>query len=145
MVSLNVIYSFAGSCTIMKNFLLLLLCINVAITQNSCSSQKFVQTELYFGLSQNDGKIIPDSAWNTFVQEYVAKTFSLGFTILASEGRWFDEQSKQTQAEPSHIIISINKMNRQLSQNIDSLRNAYKKLFQQQSVLRVDKKTSARF
>jgi hypothetical protein len=118
---------------------------NVIVTQNSCSSQKFVQTELYFGLSQNDGKIIPDSSWNTFVKEYVAKTFSQGFTILTSEGRWFDEQSKQTQAEPSHVIISINKMNRHLSQNIDSLRNAYKKLFQQESVLRVDKKTSASF
>jgi Protein of unknown function (DUF3574) len=128
-----------------KNLLLLLLCIHIIFVQSGCSSQKFVQTELYFGLSQNNGNIISDSAWNTFVQDYITKTFSRGFTILSSEGKWLDEQSKQIHGEPSHVIISVNKMNKHLSQDIDSLRSAYKRLFQQESVLRVDKKTVASF
>jgi hypothetical protein len=111
----------------------------------SCASQKFTETDLYFGLSKDDGTIISDSAWNAFVQINVAPTFYKGFTVVKTEGRWLDEKSGKVYKEPSHIVISINKMNHHLSQHIDSLRNIYKKLFQQQSVLRVDKKTKISF
>lgn len=127
-----------------KIFFKLFVCVMIIVS--SCTTQqKLVQTDLYFGLSQSDGNIITDSAWNTFVQEYVSKVFASGFTVVTSEGKWVDEKDKKLYAEPSHIIISINKMNSHLSNSIDSLRKTYNTIFQQQAVLRVDKKTKADF
>ena len=112
---------------------------------SGCSTPKFVETNLYFGLSKDDGTIIQDTAWNTFVENNIAVTFYKGFTVLTTEGRWLDEKSGKIYAEPSHMVISVNKMDHQLSLHIDNLRNAYKKMFQQQSVLRVDKKAKISF
>lgn len=128
----------------MKKLLPLLIMWSLIII-NGCASKKFVQTELYFGLSQQDGKIISDSAFRAFVQNYATKTFTQGFTITASKGWWTDKATKQILSEPSQVIITINKMNNQLSNKIDSLRSMYKNLFNQQSVLRTDKKVSVSF
>ena len=112
---------------------------------SSCASQKFVETELYFGMSKNDGTIIPDAAWNIFVETNVAAVFYNGFTIVSAQGRWLDEKNRKVDEEPSHVVISVNKMNKNLSLKIDSLRAAYKNIFQQESVLRVDKKAKVSF
>jgi hypothetical protein len=112
---------------------------------SSCASQKFVETDLYFGMSKNDGTIISDSAWSAFVKNNIAPTFYSGFTIASAQGRWLDEKNKKIYAEPSHIVISVNKMNKNLSEKIDSLRAAYKNIFQQESVLRIDKKVKVSF
>jgi uncharacterized protein YaaN involved in tellurite resistance len=56
-----------------------------------------------------------------------------------------DMPYKTMYQEPSRVIISVNRMNRHLSDNIDSLRTIYKKLFEQTSVLRVDKKAAVKF
>ncbi|MEO8710855.1 MAG: DUF3574 domain-containing protein [Parafilimonas sp.] len=129
----------------MKRSFLRYLILILILAQYGCTTQKFMQTELYFGLKQQDGKIIPDSAWNAFVENYATKTFAQGFTILTSQGWWTDEATKQIHEEPSHVIISINKMDHQLSKKIDSLRSVYIILFNQEAVLRTDKKISVNF
>lgn len=111
-----------------------------------CSMQKkMVQTELYFGLSQSNGSIIADSAWNIFVQQDVSNVFSKGFTVICSEGKWVDQLHKEMHSEPSRIITSVSTMTKPLSAQIDSLREKYKTLFQQEAVLRIDKKASFNF
>jgi len=62
---------------------------------SSCASQKFVETDLYFGMSKNDGTIISDSAWNVFVEANIAHTFYKGFTIVSAQGKWLDEKNKK--------------------------------------------------
>ncbi|MES2774262.1 MAG: DUF3574 domain-containing protein [Bacteroidota bacterium] len=107
----------------------------------SCASQKqWVQTDLYFGMAKPDGSMIADSSWNQFVARHISNVFRDGFTEIKAEGKWLDTLTKQIISEPSHVIIVINKMTRRLSADIDSLINAYKAIFQQQAVLRVDKK-----
>lgn len=125
----------------LKRAMRLLALLAAGLYGSSCSVQnRYVETELYFGLSLNNGNTITDSAWNIFVEDHVSKVFSNGFTLITSEGKWMDEQYKLLHAEPSRIVIAVNKMNTQLSGNIDSLRNTYKQLFNQEAVLRVDKK-----
>jgi hypothetical protein len=65
--------------------------------------------------------------------------------MASAQGRWLDEKNKKIYAEPSHVVISVNKMNKNLSEKIDSLRAAYKNIFQQESVLRIDKKVKVSF
>lgn len=130
----------------MKKYLVAISVIYLSFIIGSCSVQRrYTQTELYFGLSQKNGQQISDSSWNAFINGFTANTFVNGFTILSSEGRWVDMPYKTMYQEPSRVVISVNRMNRQLSDNIDSLRTIYKKLFEQTSVLRVDKKAAVRF
>ena len=111
-----------------------------------CSLEKdFVQTDLYFGLSQNNGAIIPDSSWNNFVQNEVAKVFPDGFTEVDAKGKWYDADQHKLTSEPSRMITVVYKPQQIPSLKIDSLRNRYKNLFSQQSVLRVDKKAGISF
>jgi uncharacterized protein DUF3574 len=128
----------------MRNIFLVLLFFSVLML-GGCATQKFVETNLYFGLSKDNGTLISDSAWNVFAENNIAETFDRGFTILTSEGKWLDNKSGKVYTEPSRVVISVNKMNHQLSQRIDSLRSTYKKIFQQQSVLRTDKKVTVNF
>lgn len=117
-----------------------------ALAVGGCAVQKeVVQTDLYFGLSQGDGKVVSDSAWNRFVQRHVSLLFSSGFTLLSVEGKWVDQNDNKLYGESSRIVSSINRMSKQLSAGIDSLRATYKRLFRQQAVLRVDRKVVAKF
>lgn len=129
----------------MKKALLSLL-LPAALAVGGCAVQKgVVQTDLYFGLSQEDGKVVSDSAWNGFVQRHVSRLFSSGFTLLSAEGRWVDETDNKLYGEPSRVVSSVNRMSKQFSAGIDSLRATYKRLFRQQAVLRVDRKVVAAF
>lgn len=129
----------------MKNFLLIPI-ISLLLLSSGCAVQKeFIQTELYFGLSIPGGKLIPDSAWNQFVQNEVVKIFPDGFTELDTKGKWLDTETKELTSEPSRLITVVYKPGKFFSGRIDSLRNKYKNLFFQQSVLRVDKKAGISF
>jgi Protein of unknown function (DUF3574) len=130
----------------MKKYLIPASVAYVSFVITSCSMQgRYTQTELYFGLSKKNGQLINDSSWNAFTMNFMGKTFVNGFTILSSEGRWVDAKFKKMYAEPSRVVISVNRMNRQLSNRIDSLRSIYKQLFKQECVLRVDKKAEVQF
>lgn len=106
----------------------------------SCSAGRAIQTELYFGQSKLNGGAVTDNEWNVFVEQYVSRVFTDGSTVIHSSGNWYDTAQKKIIIEPTKIVTSINKMTPQLSSQIDSLRYWYKRLYQQQSVLRVDKK-----
>lgn len=118
----------------------------IVIFFHSCLLQEpIVQTDLYFGMSKTSGDMISDSAWNIFLHNEVSKVFSEGFTVIHSEGMWVEQQKRKINSEPSRIISSVNVMTPSMSEHIDSLREKYKTLFQQQSVLRVDKKLRLTF
>lgn len=112
----------------------------------SCASQKkLTQTDLYFGLLQNNGTKISDSAWTAFVRQDVSKIFTDGFTVTTVEGQWRDRQSKEVYTEPARMVTHVSRMTSFLSVRIDSLRDKYKTMFYQTSVLRVSKKVVAKF
>src|SRR5690349_4878327 len=106
----------------------------------SCSLQRTTQTDLYFGGSKLDGGMVTEAEWNTFVQQYVSKVYPEGSTVIKATGNWYDTAQHKIIAEPSNVIIAINRMTPKLDRQIDSLRYWYKVLYKQQSVLRIDKK-----
>jgi hypothetical protein len=133
---LVIVHNFNGCMFLRYLFLCLLL--------YSCSSQRMIQTDLYFGQSKLNGSIVSEKEWSAFVAQYVSKVFPLGSTIIKATGNWYDTAQRQLITEPSNIVISVNNMSPKLNKQIDSLRYWYKTLHQQQSVLRVDKKVKVR-
>lgn len=123
------------------SFRLLLICFILT----SCSASRYTETALYFGQSRPDGSLITQNEWESFKGEQVARIFKEGSTVLNGTGSWYDTASKRLINEPTYVVIFYYKNSQRISTQIDSLRHFYKIRFQQQSVLRVDKKVKVDF
>jgi len=118
----------------------------ICLLLSSCaSSSRMMETDLFFGQTRPDGSMISETDWKNFKENQIAKVFKEGSTQISSVGSWLDPVSHKLITEPSYVVIYYYKRSSQISQQIDSLRNWYKAMFQQQSVLRVDKKVKATF
>ncbi|MEO7924513.1 MAG: DUF3574 domain-containing protein [Chitinophagaceae bacterium] len=120
---------------------LLVICILLA----SCTSSRMVETSLYFGQSKPGGGMVTATEWQRFKEDYVMKVFKEGSTVINVSGNWYDTAARKLITEPTFVMIYYYKRSPAVSKQIDSLRQWYKDLFQQQSVLRVDKKVAASF
>lgn len=104
-----------------------------------------METNLYFGQSKPDGGMVSEKEWNSFKEMHISKVFKEGSTVVNVTGNWFDPDSHKLITEPTYMVVYFYKKSPAVSKQIDSLRYWYKTMFQQQSVLRVDKKVKASF
>lgn len=111
----------------------------------SCTASRMVETNLYFGQSKPDGGMITETEWKSFKETRIDKVFKNGSTIISVTGNWLDPVSHKLITEPTYLVVYDYKKSARVSQQIDSLRYWYKTMFQQQSVLRVDKKVKMSF
>ncbi|MDP3492333.1 MAG: DUF3574 domain-containing protein [Hyphomonadaceae bacterium] len=68
-----------------------------------------------------------------------------GFTLLEGQGLWFSEQRQITEREPSRVLIRFHDGGAAASADIEAIRSAYIKAFDQDAVLRTDRATCADF
>jgi len=111
----------------------------------SCSPSKMIETSLYFGQTRPDGSMITDTEWNNFRESQIFRIFKKGSTTISATGSWLDPVTQKLISEPSYVVSYFHKRSPEISKQIDSLRDLYKSMFQQQSILRVDKKVQASF
>lgn len=117
----------------------------VLITFCTSCSPKLIETNLYFGLSKPDGGMVSEKDWNNFKIKHISKVFKEGSSVISLNGNWYDPEAQKLITEPTYLVSYYHKNSPVLSKQIDSLRNNYKTIFNQQSVLRVDKKVTASF
>lgn len=101
--------------------------------------EKYYRTELYFGRSRPDGTMVSDDEWKNFLSETVTPRFPDGFTALKATGQ-YREKSGRIISEPSETLIFFysSRGKKESRVKIEEIRAAYMKMFQQESVLRVD-------
>jgi hypothetical protein len=116
-----------------------------ALLLSACSTNRMIETNLYFGLSKPGGGHVTEEEWNRFKEEKICAVFKEGSTVYPAAGNWFDPETKKLITEPTFVVVYFYKNAKDISIRIDSLRQLYKDLFRQQSVLRVDKKVKATF
>jgi hypothetical protein len=104
-----------------------------------------IETDLYFGQSRPDGSMITENEWNNFKQSHVSRIYKEGSTTFSAKGSWLDPDTHKLISEPTYVVSYLHKRSSLVSKQIDSLRYIYKSIFQQQSVLRVDRKVRAGF
>ena len=106
-------------------------------------AEKFLRTELYFGRSKPDGTLVSDDDWNRFLADIVTPRFPDGFTILRATGQ-YREKSGKIITEPSSVLIFLypRKARTESRSKIEEIRAANVKQFNQESVLRMDLKSS---
>ena len=105
---------------------------------------ELVKTELYFGLSKNTGGYVSQEEWDAFEDSVIVKILSSGSTTIEGKGRWLNENGDVIK-ENSKLVIAVNEMTPDLNEKINSIREKYKKYFDQSSVLRIDYKVEASF
>ena len=119
--------------------------LTVSIVVLCSCSQRMIETSLYFGQSRPDGSTVTEEEWNEFKNAYILKVFKKGATTIPVSGNWYDPDQRHLIQENTYIVVSVYKQSDSLSHEIDNLRDQYKKLHRQQSVLRIDRKVKASF
>lgn len=111
-----------------------------AFTQSSVFFfDKFFRTELYFGTGKPDGSEVGETEWSKFLADEVTPRFPKGFTVLDGFGQFQGENGRIVREKSFCLILLYVKKDRRASdEKIEQIRDAYKKIFQQESVLRLD-------
>ncbi|HEX3356830.1 MAG TPA: DUF3574 domain-containing protein [Tepidisphaeraceae bacterium] len=101
----------------------------------SSDAMRMTRTELFFGLSEPEGKVVSEQQWQAFVDETITPRFPDGFTILDGAGQW-REKDGTISHERSKILLIVHKSDAKSIRKLDEIRSAYKLRFNQESVIR---------
>jgi hypothetical protein len=102
-------------------------------------AEPWVRTELFFGTARPDGTAISEAEWQAFVDVELTPRFPDGLTVLDGAGQWQGDDDEIVQ-ERSKIVILLYPREAIAESNseIEDIRAAYERAFQQESVLRAD-------
>jgi len=101
------------------------------------AAEVWVRTEVYFGSNKPHGEVT-DAEFNSFIDSEVTPLFPDGLTLLTGAGQFKNSQGELIR-EKSHLLILLYPPQTQdANRNIQFIRERYKKIHSQESVLRVD-------
>ena len=97
------------------------------------SSAAQIRTTLYFGLSRPKGAV-SELEWQIFLRDEVTKRFPDGLTVWQAEGQWLTP-SGSIDREQSKVLLLVHADTAEARQSVQTVIEAYRKAFDQQSVL----------
>ena len=102
--------------------------------------ERFARTELFFGSAKPHGSEVTTEAFQRFLDDEITPRFPDGLTLFMGLGQ-FRGSSGVIIQERSMLLILLYPAETlgDSSVKIEQIREAYKKLFQQESVLRADR------
>jgi hypothetical protein len=92
-----------------------------------------VRTTLYFGLQRPKGAV-SELEWQIFLRDEVTKQFPDGLTVWEAQGQWRSAAGTVDQ-ERSKVLLLVHADTAAARQGIQSVIEAYRRAFEQQSVL----------
>jgi hypothetical protein len=101
--------------------------------------------ELYFGRSIAGGGEVSDKDWARFLDEVASPAFPDGLTALDAEGRWLESTSGSSISERSKVLVLVVTDMLGVEERVSRVIDQYKKRFDQESVLRLDREGCASF
>jgi Protein of unknown function (DUF3574) len=104
---------------------------------NFIAAKSINRTELFFGLRKPNGTEVNNAEFQQFLDREVTPRFPNGFTVISGRGQFKDNRGDIFQ-ERSRLLILLYPIAASSNQQIERIRTAYIKAFQQQSVLRAD-------
>ncbi|GGU55656.1 DUF3574 domain-containing protein [Streptomyces lavendofoliae] len=113
----------------------------------SARGAAYVETRLFFGTERPDGgPDVTDRQFMAFVDREVTPAFPEGLTVQDGRGQWRDA-SGTIERERSYELILLYPASEAQARDprIERIRSAYERLFGQESVARLDERTSADF
>jgi hypothetical protein len=107
-------------------------------------TRALLRSELYFGRMKPDGRLVTDQEWRAFVLEHVTPRFPDGFTVVDAVGQ-YRTRAGDLQTEPTKILQVLHAPEARPRAAIQELRDLYRRLFQQESVLLIEGPARAGF
>ncbi len=111
---------------------------NPAAERQELHGEPYIQTTLVFGLSKTGG-VVTQAEWQYFVDSYITPRYMQGLTILDSDGQWMMRTGEVIKEDSMIVILLYEAKSRaENDKNIEYIIDTYKKLHQQEAVLRID-------
>jgi len=101
--------------------------------------ERFARTELFFGSAKPDG-VVSEAEFQQFLDECVTPRFPDGLTLVTGLGQFRGATGIPVEERAMLLILLYpDETRRESSRLIEEIREAYKQIFQQESVLRADR------
>jgi len=107
-------------------------------------SQAGATAELYFGRNIGDEPGVSDADWRAFLDEEVTPRFPDGLTVIDAAGQWRG-QSGAIGREASKVLVIVLSGEPDDRARLDALRDAYKRRFQQEAVMLIERRACIAF
>jgi hypothetical protein len=104
----------------------------------------FLRTELFFGLSKPDGEVT-EKNFQQFLEDHITPRFPDGLTVVTGLGQFRNARGTIIQERSKIVIVLYPPHEAKASGRIEQIREEYKALFQQESVLRADSRECVSF
>jgi len=102
--------------------------------------------ELFFGRDKAGRKVVGDAEWSDFLASVVTPNFSDGLTVFDGYGQWRNPATGIIGRSPSvKIVLIAVKRSPELSGRLQTVIDAYKSRFKQQSVGIITRDSCANF
>ena len=92
-----------------------------------------VRTTLYFGLARPKGSV-SELEWQVFLRDEVTSRFPAGLTVWEAEGQW-RTATGSIDREQTKVLLLVHPDTAAARQSVQTVAEAYRKAFEQQSVL----------
>lgn len=93
---------------------------------------------LFFGLAIPGGGTVSEAEFADFLDREVTPRFPEGFSVLSASGQWRDAAGGGIVREPSRALLIWRAPSDEANASVEAVRDAYKRRFRQDSVMRVD-------
>lgn len=107
--------------------------------------EAMAETQLYFGMSKPKGGTVSAREWDAFVAAEIAPRFPEGFSVIDGAGFWRDGTTQKTISEKSKVVVRLHQRSDAAEPAIGAIVASYKKKFEQEAVLRVERPVCAQF
>jgi Protein of unknown function (DUF3574) len=108
------------------------------LVESAPEAETWNRTELYFGTSKPDGTTITEAEFKAFMDREITSRFPDGLTLLTGYGQYLGDNGEIAKETSKVLVLFYPNDMTNANDNIEAIRNEYEKLFQQESVLRVD-------
>ena len=104
----------------------------------SCPSGTELHAEyrIFFGRSRGNEEVVSDAGWREFLANEVTPRFPNGLTVLDAGGQWRDASGTIVR-ERSKMLLVLAEPGAEGMRLVEEIADTYKRLFGQESVLRI--------
>jgi hypothetical protein len=119
-------------------------CAGVSPPRCAPGLRPMVEAQLFFGRNTAGRAPVSEEEWRRFLDEEVTRRFPDGFSAADVYGQWRDAAGTIVREPSKELVIVLPRVPADAAK-LDIIRDAYKRRFQQESVLRVDADICAAF
>ena len=106
--------------------------------------ERWVRSEVYFGMSTPGGELITPEAWQEFLNTEITPRFPAGLSVIDTAGQWRNAGG-HIDREPGKLLVLLHPDNSAADAAIEEIRRLYCGRFRQEAVMRVEVAASVTF